>query len=54
MNQAAAVPQAKPDELPLPSHPVAFLWHYICARPWHFGGLLALIVKMAQGAGLGA
>lgn len=48
MNQAAAVPQAKPDELPLPSHPVAFLWHYICARPWHFGGLLALIVGAAS------
>ena len=48
MNQAAAVPQAKADELPLPSRPVAFLWHYICARPWHFGGLLALII----GAGI--
>lgn len=48
MNQAAAVPQAKADELPLPSRPVAFLWHYICARPWHFGGLLALIVGAAS------
>ncbi len=48
MNQAAAVPQVKPDELPLPSRPVAFLWHYICARPWHFGGLLALIVGAAS------
>ncbi|KKJ98958.1 ABC transporter [Stutzerimonas stutzeri] len=48
MNQAAAVPQAKPDELPLPSRPVAFLWHYICARPWHFGGLLALIIGAAS------
>lgn len=48
MNQAAAVPQAKPGELPLPSRPVAFLWHYICARPWHFGGLLALIIGAAS------
>ncbi|UNL97586.1 ABC transporter ATP-binding protein [Stutzerimonas stutzeri] len=48
MNQAAAVPQAKADELPLPSRPVAFLWHYICARPWHFGGLLALIIGAAS------
>lgn len=48
MNQAAAVPQAEADELPLPSRPVAFLWHYICARPWHFGGLLALIVGAAS------
>ncbi len=48
MNQAAAVPQAKPDELPIPSRPVAFLWHYICARPWHFGGLLALIIGAAS------
>ena len=48
MNQAAAVPRAKPGELPLPSRPVAFLWHYICARPWHFGGLLALIIGAAS------
>ncbi len=48
MNQAAAVPQAEADELPLPSRPVAFLWHYICARPWHFGGLLALIIGAAS------
>src|SRR3546814_16876800 len=48
MTQAAAVPQAKPDERPLPSRPVAFLWHYICARPWHFGGLLALIIGAAS------
>jgi ATP-binding cassette subfamily B protein len=48
VNQAAAVPRAKPGELPLPSRPVAFLWHYICARPWHFGGLLALIIGAAS------
>ena len=48
MNQAAAVPQAKADELPLPSRPVAFLWHYICARPWHFGGLLGPIIGAAS------
>jgi ATP-binding cassette subfamily B protein len=33
---------------PLPDRPVAFLWHYICARPWHFGGLLALIIGAAS------
>ena len=48
MNQAAAAPPAKAAELPLPSRPVAFLWHYICARPWHFGGLLALIIGAAS------
>jgi len=48
VNQAAGVPQAKPEELPLPSRPVAFLWHYICTRPWHFGGLLALIIGAAS------
>jgi len=31
----------------LPDRPVAFLWHYVCARPWHFGGLLLLIVGAA-------
>lgn len=38
----------KPSVLPsLPDRPVAFLWHYVCARPWHFGGLLLLIVSAA-------
>ncbi|TLX57730.1 ABC transporter ATP-binding protein [Stutzerimonas nosocomialis] len=32
----------------LPGQPVAFLWHYIRVRPWHFGGLLALIVGAAS------
>ncbi|RRU96148.1 ABC transporter ATP-binding protein [Stutzerimonas xanthomarina] len=48
MNQATGLPQVQADELPLPSRPVAFLWHYICARPWHFGGLLALIIGAAS------
>lgn len=47
MNAPAQAPKAKPHTVPLPSRPVAFLWHYICARPWHFGGLLALIVGAA-------
>ncbi|MFG3693447.1 ABC transporter ATP-binding protein [Stutzerimonas stutzeri] len=47
MNAPAQAPKAKPQMVPLPSRPVAFLWHYICARPWHFGGLLALIVGAA-------
>ncbi len=32
----------------LPGQPVAFLWHYIRVRPWHFGGLLALIIGAAS------
>lgn len=47
MNAPAQAPKAKPQMVPLPSRPVAFLWHYICARPWHFCGLLALIVGAA-------
>ena len=47
MNAPAQAPKAKPQMVPLPSRPVSFLWHYICARPWHFGGLLALIVGAA-------
>ncbi|MCQ2030524.1 ABC transporter ATP-binding protein [Stutzerimonas zhaodongensis] len=44
MNAPAGVPNAKPRAAPLPSRPVAFLWRYVCARPWHFSGLLALII----------
>lgn len=44
MNATAGVPNAKPRAAPLPSRPVAFLWRYVCARPWHFSGLLALII----------
>ncbi|WP_421683046.1 ABC transporter ATP-binding protein [Stutzerimonas urumqiensis] len=31
----------------LPSGSMAFLWHYVRLRPWHFGGLMALIVGAA-------
>ncbi|WP_120997275.1 ABC transporter ATP-binding protein [Stutzerimonas urumqiensis] len=31
----------------LPSGSMAFLWHYVRRRPWHFGGLMALIVGAA-------
>lgn len=48
MNVPAQPPKAKPQEAPLPSRPVAFLWHYICGRPWHFSGLLALIIGAAS------
>jgi len=48
MNIPAQPPKAKPQEAPLPSRPVAFLWHYIQLRPWHFGGLLLLIVGAAS------
>lgn len=30
-------------DMPLPHRPLAFLWHYIVRRPWHFGGLLLVI-----------
>ncbi|WP_036248692.1 ABC transporter ATP-binding protein [Methylobacter sp. BBA5.1] len=32
----------------LPSKPLAFLWHYIGARPWHFGGLMIIIFGAAS------
>lgn len=31
----------------LPARPARFLWHYICQPPWHFGGLLVLIIGAA-------
>ncbi|MCC8684272.1 ABC transporter ATP-binding protein [Xanthomonas campestris pv. raphani] len=31
----------------LPARPARFLWQYICQRPWHFGGLLVLIIGAA-------
>ena len=38
-----------PPRMPLlPDRPVAFLWRYVCLRPWHFGGLLLLIVGAAS------
>ena len=43
----ALAPRKPPVAVGLPDRPVAFLWHYICARPWHFGGLLLLIVGAA-------
>ncbi|MFV0456808.1 MAG: ABC transporter ATP-binding protein [Pseudomonas sp.] len=42
MNAPAA---PRTDARVLPSRPLAFLWHYVRARPWHFGGLLALVVS---------
>lgn len=35
---------------PLPSRPLAFLWHYVCQRPWHFSGLLLLIAGATSSA----
>ena len=29
----------------LPSRPLGFLWRYVRARPWHFSGLLTLVVS---------
>jgi len=48
MNAPTKAPKAKKQPLPLPSEPLAFLWYYIRARPWHFGGLLALIIGAAS------
>lgn len=36
---------ARADAEVLPSRPLAFLWRYVRARPWHFGGLLGLVVS---------
>ncbi len=47
MNAPAQAPSPRPAAL-LPSRPVAFLWHYVRVRPWHFAGLLALIVGAAS------
>ncbi len=44
MNKPVAVP---PAPTVLPSRPLAFLWHYICQRPWHFGGLATLVISAA-------
>lgn len=38
---------ARPRAQTLPIRPLAFLWHYVRARPWHFGGLLSLVVSAA-------
>lgn len=48
MNAPAQAPSPRPEAALLPSRPVAFLWHYVRVRPWHFGGLLALIVGAAS------
>ena len=34
-------------EPPLPNRTVPFLWHYVTTRPWHFGGLMALVIGAA-------
>ena len=34
-------------EWPLPERVGAFLWRYVRLRPWHFGGLLLLVVGAA-------
>lgn len=44
----AAAPRKRTVAAVLPDRPVAFLWHYVRRRPWHFGGLLALIVGAAS------
>jgi ATP-binding cassette subfamily B protein len=44
MNAAA---RSRPETRPLPNKPLAFLWHYICVRPWHFGSMMILIIGAA-------
>src|SRR5690606_25670924 len=34
-------------EPPLPNRTVPFLWHYVTMRPWHFGGLMGLVIGAA-------
>ena len=34
-------------EPPLPNRTVPFLWHYVTTRPWHFGGLVGLVIGAA-------
>lgn len=36
------------EEQQLPDQPVAFLWRYVCRRPWHFGSMLFLVVGAAS------
>src|SRR5690606_41491239 len=50
MNAPEKPTRAKTSSVPLPSTPLAFLWRYIRARPWHLGGLLALIIGAASRA----
>src|SRR5690606_18695316 len=43
-----AIPMSKQgSDTALPNRPVPFLWRYVRKRPWHFGGLTALIVSAA-------
>ena len=44
----APAPRKAPLVPHLPDRPVAFLWHYVRVRPWHFGGLLLLIIGAAS------
>ena len=37
-----------PAQSALPNTPLAFLWRYVAQRPWHFGGLVLLIVGAAS------
>lgn len=36
------------EEQRLPDQPVGFLWRYVRKRPWHFGGMLFLVVGAAS------
>jgi ATP-binding cassette subfamily B protein len=42
-----AAPKPTPSTPPFPRRPLSFLAHYIRGRPWHFTGLLALVVSAA-------
>lgn len=44
---AAARRERQRAEWPLPARVGAFLWRYVRLRPWHFGGLLLLVIGAA-------
>lgn len=45
--KASARRERRRAEWPLPERVGAFLWRYVRLRPWHFGGLLVLVIGAA-------
>ncbi|KTS95487.1 ABC transporter [Pseudomonas oryzihabitans] len=45
--KASARRERRRAEWPLPERVGAFLWRYVRLRPWHFGGLLLLVIGAA-------
>jgi ATP-binding cassette, subfamily B, bacterial len=44
---STAAPHPAPSAPSFLRRPLSFLAHYVCRRPWHFAGLLALVVAAA-------